>query len=87
MGINQNKCFTWFLRCSAVQGGVQDFSWMQREIVLMFNVIYLQHYYVLGDHQIRYQIIDRNCLRQFLGIHTEANIPVEKQYGYVDKTE
>ncbi len=32
----------------------------------------------MGVHQIQYQIIDRTCFRQFLGIHTVAEIPDEK---------
>ena len=48
------------------------------DVVLMFKVIFLQRYYVLGDHQIQYQIIDRTSFRQFLGIHTVAEIPDEK---------
>ena len=48
------------------------------DVVLMFKVILLQRYYGLGDHQIQYQIIDRTSFRQFLGIHTVAEIPDEK---------
>ena len=48
------------------------------DVVLMFKVIFLQRYYGLGDHQIQYQIIDRTSFRQFLGIHTVAEIPDEK---------
>ncbi len=48
------------------------------DVVIMFKVIFLQRYYGLGDHQIQYQIIDRTSFRQFLGIHTVAEIPDEK---------
>lgn len=48
------------------------------DVVLMFKVIFLQRYYGLGEHQIQYQIIDRTSFRQFLGIHTVAEIPDEK---------
>lgn len=50
----------------------------QIDVVLMFKVIFLQLYYGLGDHQIQYQIIDRTSSRQFLGIHTVAEVPDEK---------
>ena len=50
----------------------------QIDVVLMFKVIFLQRYFGLGDHQIQYQIIDRTSLRQFLGIHTVAEVPDEK---------
>ena len=50
----------------------------QIDVVLMFKVIFLQRYYGLGDHQIQYQIIDRTSFRQFLGIHTVAEVPDEK---------
>lgn len=56
------------------------------DVVLMFKVIFLQRYYGLGDHQIQYQIIDRTSFRQFLGIHTVAEIPDEKTvWAYRDK--
>ncbi|MGM9703917.1 MAG: IS5 family transposase, partial [Prevotella sp.] len=48
------------------------------DVVLMFKVVFLQRYYGFGDHQIQYQIIDRTSFRQFLGIHTVAEIPDEK---------
>lgn len=48
------------------------------DVVLMFKVMFLQRYYGLGDHQIQYQIIDRTSFRQFLGIHTVAEVPDEK---------
>ena len=48
------------------------------DVVLMFKVIFLQRYYGLGDHQIQYQIIDHTSFRQFLGIHTVAEIPDDK---------
>ena len=50
----------------------------QIDVVLMFKVIFLQRYYGLGNHQIQYQIIDRTSSRQFLGIHTVAEVPDEK---------
>lgn len=50
----------------------------QIDVVLMFKIIFLQRYYGLGDHQIQYQIIGRTSFRQFLGIHTVAEIPDEK---------
>ena len=50
----------------------------QIDVVLMFKIIFLQRYYGLGDHQIQYQIIDRTSFRQFLGIHTVAEILDEK---------
>ena len=50
----------------------------QIDVVLMFKVIFLQRYYGLGDHQIQYQIIDRTSFRQFLGIHTVAEVPDKK---------
>lgn len=50
----------------------------QIDVVLMFKVIFLQRYYGLGDHQIQYQIVDRASFRQFLGIHTVAEVPDEK---------
>ena len=48
------------------------------DIVLLFKIIFLQRYYGLSDHQIQYQIIDRTSFRQFLGIHTVAEIPDDK---------
>ncbi|EGN56194.1 LOW QUALITY PROTEIN: transposase, IS4 family [Hallella multisaccharivorax DSM 17128] len=48
------------------------------DVVLMFKVIFLQRYYGLGDHQIEFQIVDRTSFRQFLGIHTVAEVPDEK---------
>ena len=48
------------------------------DVVLMFKVIFLQRYYVLGDHQIEYQIIDRTSFREFLNIHTVSDVPDEK---------
>lgn len=50
----------------------------QIDVILMFKVIFLQRYYGLGYHQIQYQIIDRTSFRQFLGIHTVAEVPDEK---------
>ena len=50
----------------------------QIDVVLMFKVIFLQRYYGLGTYQIQYQIIDRTSFRQFLGIHTVAEVPDEK---------
>ena len=50
----------------------------QIDVVLMFKVIFLQRYYGLGDRQIQYQITDRTSFRQFLGIHTVAEVPDEK---------
>ena len=52
----------------------------QIDMVLRFKVIFLQRYYGLGDHQIQYQyqIIDRTNFRQFLGIHTVAEVPDKK---------
>ena len=51
----------------------------QIDVVHMFKVIFLQRYYGLGDHQIQYQIIDRTSFRQFLGIHTVAEVPDEQK--------
>ena len=48
------------------------------DVVLMFKVIFLQRYYVLGDHQIEYQIIDRTSFREFLNIHTVSDVHDEK---------
>lgn len=48
------------------------------DVVLLFKIIFLQRYYGLSDHQIQYQIVDRTSFRQFLGIHTVAEIPDEK---------
>ena len=50
----------------------------QIDVVLMFKVIFLQRYFGFGDHQIQYQIIDHTSFRQFLGIHTVAEVPDEK---------
>lgn len=58
----------------------------QIDVVLMFKIIFLQRYYGLGDHQIQYQIIDRTSFRQFLGIHTVAEVPDEKTvWAYKNK--
>ena len=48
------------------------------DVVLLFKIMFLQRYYGLGDHQIQYQIIDRTSFRQFLGLHTVAEVPDEK---------
>lgn len=58
----------------------------QIDVILMFKVIFLQRYYGLGYHQIQYQIIDRTSFRQFLGIHTVAEVPDEKTvWAYKEK--
>lgn len=48
------------------------------DVALMFKVIFLQRYYGFSFHQIQYQIINRTNFRQFLCIHTVAEIPDEK---------
>lgn len=48
------------------------------DVVLLFKVIFLQRFYGLSDHNIEYQILDRISFRQFLGIHTYAEVPDEK---------
>ena len=44
----------------------------------MFKVLFLQRYYGLSDHQIKYQIVDRTSFRKFLGIECVDDVPDEK---------
>ena len=46
--------------------------------MLLFKIMILQRYYVLGDKQVEYQIIDRTSFRTFLGLSNEDKVPDEK---------
>jgi IS5 family transposase len=48
------------------------------DLVMMFKIMILQRYFELGDRQIKYQIIDRISLKQFLGLETSDKVPDEK---------
>ncbi len=48
------------------------------DVVVMFKIMLLQRYYNLGDHQVEYQIVDRNSFKNFLGIETGDKVPDEK---------
>ena len=48
------------------------------DVVVMFKIMLLQRYYNLGDHQVEYQIVDRNSFKDFLGLETGDKVPDEK---------
>ena len=48
------------------------------DVVVMFKIMLLQRYYNLGDHQVEYQIVDRNSFKNFLGLGTGDKVPDEK---------
>jgi transposase, IS5 family len=48
------------------------------DLVVMFKIMLLQRYYNLGDHQVEYQIVDRNSFKNFLGLETGDKVPDEK---------
>ena len=45
------------------------------DVVLMFKVLVLQHFYNLADEQTEYQIRDRYSFCRFLGLTPEGNVP------------
>ena len=48
------------------------------DVVVMFKIMLLQRYYNLGDHQVEYQIVDRNSFKNFWGLETGDKVPDEK---------
>ena len=38
------------------------------DVVMMFKVMVIKHYYNLSDHQVQYQITDRQSFKDFLGL-------------------
>lgn len=52
------------------QGGRPPF-----DVVFMFKVLVLQHYYGLSDERVEFEILDRTSFQRFLGIVTEGRIP------------
>ncbi|NJO88767.1 MAG: transposase [Chloroflexia bacterium] len=48
------------------------------DIVMMFKILILQHYYGLGDSQLEYQIIDWTSFKKFLGLESGDKVPDEK---------
>ena len=45
------------------------------DVVLMFKVLVLQHFYNLADEQTEYQIRDRYSFCRFLGLTPEGKVP------------
>ncbi|WP_018952496.1 IS5 family transposase [Thioalkalivibrio sulfidiphilus] len=45
------------------------------DVVLMFKVLVLQHFYNLADEQVEYQIRDRYSFCRFLGLTPEGKVP------------
>jgi hypothetical protein len=52
------------------QGGRPPF-----DVVFMFKVLVLQHYYGLSDERVEFEILDRTSFQRFLGIVAEGRIP------------
>lgn len=48
------------------------------DVVMMFKVMIIKHYYNLSDHQVQYQIIDRQSFKDFLGLASGDKVPDEK---------
>ena len=47
----------------------------QYDVVMMFKVMVLRQYYNLSYKQTEYQIIDRSCFKQFLGLASGDKVP------------
>lgn len=45
------------------------------DVVLMFKMIFLRHYYDLSLKQAEYQVLDRLSFRRFLGLQLEDSVP------------
>lgn len=48
------------------------------DVVMMFKIMVIKHYYNLSDHQVEYQILDRQSFKEFLGLASGDKIPDEK---------
>ena len=48
------------------------------DVVMMFKIMIIKHYYNLSDHQVEYQIIDRQSFKDFLGLASGDKVPDEK---------
>ena len=48
------------------------------DVVMMFKVMVIKHYYNLSDHQVQYQITDRQSFKDFLGLASGDKVPDEK---------
>ena len=48
------------------------------DVVMMFKVMIIKHYYNLSDHQVQYQITDRQSFKDFLGLASGDKVPDEK---------
>ena len=48
------------------------------DVVMMFKVMIIKHYYNLGDHQVQYQITDRQSFKDFIGLASGDKVPDEK---------
>lgn len=45
------------------------------DVVMMFKMIFLRHYYDLSHKQAEYQVLDRLSFRRFLGLNFEESVP------------
>ena len=45
---------------------------------MMFKVMIIKHYYNLSNHQVQYQITDRQSFKDFLGLASGDKVPDEK---------
>lgn len=54
----------------SAQGGRPPF-----DVVFLFKVLVLQHYYGLSDEKTEFEILDRTSFQRFLGIEAEGRIP------------
>lgn len=48
------------------------------DVVMMFKVMLIKQYYNLSDHQVQYQITDRQSFKDFLGLASGDKVPDEK---------
>ena len=48
------------------------------DVVMMFKVMVIKHYYNLSDHQVQYQITDRQSFNDFLWLASGDKVPDEK---------
>ena len=48
------------------------------DVVMMFKVMIIKHYYNLSNHQVQYQITDRQSFKDFLGLASGDKVPDEK---------
>ena len=48
------------------------------DVVMMFKVMIIKHYYNLSDHQVQYQITDRQSFKDFIGLASGDKVPDEK---------